>query len=258
VAPRPFCLCLAGPNGSGKSTITSALKRRFRLQSWIDPDEVATRLQAEHGADSINDEISYRAFAQARNFRVAAAEDLHDFAFETVFSHGSNLKFIRALRMAGYEVHLYFVSTDNEEVNVRRVRNRVAKGGHSVPENKIRERYRRSMMLMALAIRECEQVYLFDNSIPLTERAPGQLEAGRLVGVIRNDAEGIHPEQVLLNPPVPAWVTTYAVPPFSRGWQSSELCKAAVAIFGDDIYCSPTEGLDRAESRRRFFRQFSM
>jgi predicted ABC-type ATPase len=39
-----------------------------------------------------------------------------DFGFETVFSHKSNADFLEALKTLGYEVHLYFVCTEDPRI----------------------------------------------------------------------------------------------------------------------------------------------
>jgi predicted ABC-type ATPase len=49
---------------------------------------------------------------------------------------------------------------------VARVRSRVRSGGHAVPEDKIRERYMRSLELTREAIANSYRAYLFDNSGP--------------------------------------------------------------------------------------------
>jgi predicted ABC-type ATPase len=56
------------------------------------------------------------AFATARNRRVDFAQGLLDFGFETVFSHKSNADFLEALKTLGYEVHLYFVCTEDPRI----------------------------------------------------------------------------------------------------------------------------------------------
>lgn len=86
-------------------------------------------------------------------------------SFETVFSHSGKVDFIKNARSLGYKVYLYFVSTESPEINVYRVKKvRVAKKGHDVPENKIIERYYRSMDNLYEAAQYCYQCYFFDNS----------------------------------------------------------------------------------------------
>ena len=87
------------------------------------------------------------------------------FSFETVFSHESKLQIIRDAKALGYKVYLYFVCTEDPQINVFRVKKvRVHEGGHDVPENKIVERYFRSLELLHDATQLTYQSYFFDNS----------------------------------------------------------------------------------------------
>jgi predicted ABC-type ATPase len=63
------------------------------------------------------------------------------------------------------------VATEDPEINVSRVRNRVALGGHPVPEDKIVSRYHRSLELLIDAIRHTNRAYIFDNSTDSADRA---------------------------------------------------------------------------------------
>lgn len=86
------------------------------------------------------------------------------FSFETVFSHHSKLDIMKEAVAAGYKVYLYFVSTESADINVYRVSARKKKGGHDVPEDKIRGRYQRSLDLLYDASQLAYQAFYFDNS----------------------------------------------------------------------------------------------
>uniref|UniRef100_UPI0040472299 hypothetical protein n=1 Tax=Roseivirga sp. TaxID=1964215 RepID=UPI0040472299 len=87
------------------------------------------------------------------------------FSFETVFSHSSKIDIMREASQRGYKVYLYFVSTEDPEINKFRVKEvRVKEGGHDVPEDKIESRYYRSLQLMFDAAQFSYQAYFFDNS----------------------------------------------------------------------------------------------
>ncbi|MHA3050695.1 zeta toxin family protein [Acinetobacter sp. ANC 4639] len=86
------------------------------------------------------------------------------FTFETVMSHKSKIDFLRDAKSAGYRTYLYFVTTEDPDINVDRVRQRVKKGGHAVDETKIRERYSRTMSMLIDAIEVSDRAFLFDNS----------------------------------------------------------------------------------------------
>lgn len=86
------------------------------------------------------------------------------FSFETVMSHTSKIDEIKQVVSLGYNAYLYFVCIDSPEVNVSRVNNRVEKGGHEVAEDKIIDRYYRTLENLHLALPHCYRAYLFDNS----------------------------------------------------------------------------------------------
>lgn len=93
------------------------------------------------------------------------------FTFETIMSHPGKVALLHQARTAGYRTYLYFVATDDPAINVSRVANRVALGGHAVPEDKIVERYHRSLGQLFTAIRSTDRAYIFDNS---TDNADGR------------------------------------------------------------------------------------
>lgn len=86
------------------------------------------------------------------------------FSFETVFSHVGKLDLMREAKAEGYKVYLYFVATESSDINVYRVEARTHKGGHDVPEDKIRSRYDRSLNLLYEASQLAYQAFYFDNS----------------------------------------------------------------------------------------------
>lgn len=86
------------------------------------------------------------------------------FTLETVMSHPGKVELLAQAQAAGYRTYLYFVATDDPAINISRVRSRVKLGGHAVPEDKIAERYHRSLALLMDAIRHTNRAYIFDNS----------------------------------------------------------------------------------------------
>ena len=86
------------------------------------------------------------------------------FTFETVMSHISKVEFLKAAQEQGFKTYLYYVSTVDPEINIARVQYRVTTGGHPVPEQKIRDRYYRSMDLLMQAVEMTDRTFIFDNS----------------------------------------------------------------------------------------------
>ena len=67
-------------------------------------------------------------------------------------------------RNRGFEIVLVYIGTENVEINLGRIRNRVLAGGHDVPEKDVRRRYKRSYRNLPIAIKRADHSILFDNS----------------------------------------------------------------------------------------------
>lgn len=107
---------------------------------------------------------SYFASVLADFIRHKLLQIQTSFTFETVMSSPDKVEFMRKARAAGFRTYLYFVATEDADINVARVEHRVAMGGHPVPENKIRSRYQRSLGLLFDAVTCTDRAYIFDNS----------------------------------------------------------------------------------------------
>ena len=93
------------------------------------------------------------------------AADRADFAFETTLSGKTYLPFLRSLRENGYVVELYYFWLRSADLAVSRVRARVRRGGHDIPEASIRQRYARSLTNFLKGYRhEADGWYVYDNS----------------------------------------------------------------------------------------------
>lgn len=173
----PLLHVLAGPNGSGKSTfVREALGPITRLP-FVNADEIAAQRwpgQAEQHA--------YDASAAAAQARDQAIAERRSFIAETVFSHPSKVDLIGRAVAAGYLVELHVMLVP-EDLAVARVAHRVALGGHTVPEHKVRQRYRRLWELVVQARPIVDRTTFYDNTASARPfRAVAVYERGRLVG----------------------------------------------------------------------------
>jgi predicted ABC-type ATPase len=110
-------------------------------------------------------EASYLYAALGDFLRCKMLDSDSSFSFETVFSHPSKIDELRVAREKGFITYLYIIATDDPAINLRRVRNRVERGGHDVPEEKIVARYQRTMENINAAFQLANRVYFFDNSV---------------------------------------------------------------------------------------------
>jgi predicted ABC-type ATPase len=194
---------IAGPNGSGKTTLyewlrseesfdwgmvqnPDAIERDLNLAGKLDfsnwairthTAELRTGLAARKDVGSrkiaVRNNVLHVAGKDSKGYFVAALcefmrrkwiESGVSFTFETVMSHPGKLEQFRAASAAGFRTYLYFVCTRDPRINQERVKARVRDGGHSVPKEKIAERYKRSMELLPEAVRLVNRAFLFDNS----------------------------------------------------------------------------------------------
>lgn len=151
-----------------------ALQQRFRAHV------AASGLLARHGLSEVAQSLtvtedrhlhlplgqapSYVAAVLADAIRRALLAQGSTFTFETVMSSRDKIDFMREAQALGYRTYLYFVATDDPEINISRVQLRVSQGGHDVPQDLIRSRYVRSIGLLDDACSAADRAYIFDNS----------------------------------------------------------------------------------------------
>jgi predicted ABC-type ATPase len=114
--------------------------------------------------DRSKDTHSYEASLITSFLRDNLLKNSISFSFESVMSHPSKLEEIKTAKRLGYKIYFYFVCLDAPLINVSRVRNRVAKGGHDVATEKILSRYTKTLENLYPALKLVDQAYLFDNS----------------------------------------------------------------------------------------------
>ena len=135
---RPSLVILAGPNGAGKSTAApELLQGELAVNEFVNADVIARGLSA-FDPD--------RAAMAAGRVMLARLDELarqrETFAFETTLASRSFAPWLRDLRASGYAVHLFFLWLSSPDLAIQRVAYRVRSGGHDVPAETIRRRYR--------------------------------------------------------------------------------------------------------------------
>lgn len=154
----PEIYVIAGANGSGKSTISKSLIKQIDIPI-IDPDAIAREIDPVNPAQAAM--LAGRKAIECAQIYINKPVS---FGVETTLSGRSYLKLMKSLQEAGWVVNLIYIGIDNPETNIRRVRERVERGGHNVPIDDIRRRYDRSMDNLAKAIVIADSVIIYDNS----------------------------------------------------------------------------------------------
>lgn len=160
----PHLLIVAGPNGSGKTTLVQqgVLATYLHVpRNSINPDDVARELA---GGGAVSPEQSLHA-AQLCDERldaeIAAGRSV---AVETVLSSDKLKHRVEAAKAACFFVVLVYVTVRDGALNVARVGQRHAQGGHDVPPDRVLSRRVRSHALFEWFAQQAHMVLVFDNT----------------------------------------------------------------------------------------------
>lgn len=172
----PTLHILAGPNGSGKTTFARQLLQPVTHLPFVNADVIA----AEQWPGR-EEEHAYAASKAAAAQRDRLLVERRSFIAETVFSHPSKVDLVGRAVRAGFVVELHVMLVP-EDLAVARVAYRVRTGGHAVPEQKVRERYRRLWPLVRTACGHAARATVYDNSRAAAFRTVATFERGDLTG----------------------------------------------------------------------------
>ena len=158
---HPNLYIIAGPNGAGKTTASyNLLPGVLHCTNFVNADEIA------HGLSPFAPET---VPVQAGRIMLERIEELLpqgvDFAIETTLATRSYVQLVRRAQALGYKVHLIFFFLENEEQAIQRVAQRVSNGGHDLPEDEIRRRFKRGIYnLIHLYMPICDSVLVYNNA----------------------------------------------------------------------------------------------
>lgn len=157
----PNIYIISGCNGAGKTTASyTVLPEILNCHEFVNADEIAK------GLSPFNPE---GMAIKAGRIMLARINELIksrvDFAFETTLSTRSYIKLIKQAQQNGFFVSLIFFWLPSPDQAVQRVATRVAAGGHNIPEEVIRRRYKQGEhYLSALYKPICDYWVIYDNS----------------------------------------------------------------------------------------------
>jgi predicted ABC-type ATPase len=134
----PTVYVIAGPNGAGKTTFASEFLPDFvKCREFLNADLIAA------GLSPFAPETQNMRAGRLLLERIGElAEERADFGFETTLSGRTYVKLLSDIKVSGHRVVMFFLWLPNAEMAVSRVENRVKEGGHGVPREAVRRRYR--------------------------------------------------------------------------------------------------------------------
>lgn len=157
---KPLAIFYGGTNGSGKSTLRGEYQDAT-IEFHIDPDRIARKINPEDPRS-----VDMAAGRQALEFFKIALANSTPFTMESTLTGRSIIGRMQQAKDAGFSIELRYVGLESADLNVMRVAERVAKGGHHIDEHVIRKRYGESRENLAAASLIANRVVVWDNSGP--------------------------------------------------------------------------------------------
>jgi predicted ABC-type ATPase len=183
----PNAYIVAGPNGAGKTTFAREyLPSYAECRNFINADLIAQGI-----SPFAPEAAAFRAgkivLAEFRRF----AERGEDFGFETTLSGRTYFRNLAELKSRGYRLHIFFLLLANADVAVSRIRGRVLKGGHNVPEADVRRRFERSLRNFIHLYRPIGDSWMLFDSMLSPPAMLARGEGGRLEVIDETSYNGV-------------------------------------------------------------------
>jgi predicted ABC-type ATPase len=183
-AGQPPCIyVLAGANGAGKTSIGGAILLQKGVE-YFNPDEAA-RLILSANRGITQTEANSAAWYEGQRLLERAIAERCSFAFETTLGGHTITALLERALSEGIEVRVWYVGLSSPELHIARVRSRVARGGHDIPEERIRDRYDRSRLNVIHLLPKATELRVFDNSKDADPFAGGAPEPTLILHVAR-------------------------------------------------------------------------
>jgi predicted ABC-type ATPase len=161
-AARPCIYVLAGANGAGKSSIAGAMFQQSGAE-YFNPDEAARRILTANPGLS-QEQANSIAWHEGRRLLERAIAERCNYAFETTLGGETIRGLVERGFASGIDVRVWYAGLESPELHIKRVRARVAGGGHSIPEATIRKRYNSSRMNLIRLMPNLTELRVYDNS----------------------------------------------------------------------------------------------
>jgi predicted ABC-type ATPase len=193
---RPEIVVLAGVNGAGKSSVAGAMLMRTGSQFYA-PDRAARRFVQ---AGLPIEEANARAWDRGRRQLESAISSCRNYAFESTLGGRTITRILLEGGRSGHRVRIWYVGLASPDLHIARVRARVARGGHDIPEPLIHQRWLSSRSNLVRLLPVAAELALYDNSIEADPHAGLPPHPARLLHAL--DGRIIH-----LAPPrsIPGW-----------------------------------------------------
>jgi predicted ABC-type ATPase len=157
----PTVYIIAGPNGAGKTTFAREFLPHYAdCSNFINADLIAEGI-SPLSPSSAAIRAGRIVLEEIERYTVGG----ETFGFETTLAGRAHVKVVQQLKGRGYKLHVFFLWLPDVDLALSRIKERVSRGGHNVPEKDVRRRYERSIKNFFLLYRGYADSWsLFDNT----------------------------------------------------------------------------------------------
>lgn len=150
----------AGVNGAGKTSIYKSIYyNENKDEKRINTDEMVARVGSWR-----DDNLQMKCGREAVRLIKQYINDGTSFNQETTLSGKSIIKNIMFAKENGFYISMNYIGVDSSQIAKGRVRTRVSKGGHGIPEDAIERRYYDSLVNLNRILKICDEINIYDNT----------------------------------------------------------------------------------------------
>jgi len=160
-SPSKVYTIIGGVNGTGKSSFTGAQKNNSDFAVVIDVDKIT----------AINKVFPLEGGKIALRRIQECLEEGISFTQETTLAGYKTEHTTVKAKELGYFVRLYYIGLDTPEESLKRIANRVARGGHEIGEVDVRRRFEERWRAVKKILPYCDEAIFFDNDNGFAEVA---------------------------------------------------------------------------------------
>lgn len=169
---------IGGTNGVGKSSFLGSLdEQRSDLGVIVDADKINLRFNGD----------KVKGGKAAAKMISDCLEKEISFTQETTLSGHKTLHTVKSAREKQYFIRLYYIGISSAEESLARIKNRVRKGGHDIPEDDVIRRYQSRFADLMKILPYCDEAFLFDNENGFAKVAEYKNGKFRAVGEYKPD-----------------------------------------------------------------------
>ncbi len=157
----PTLYIISGCNGAGKTTASfTMLPELLNCKEFVNADGIAAGL-SPFQPEKVAFEAG-RLMLERIDYLITTGVD---FALETTLTTKSYVQTIKRCKEQGYAIVLIYFWLKSPDLALLRIKERVQRGGHYIPDEVVQRRYKRGMQnLFNLFMPICNYWYILDNS----------------------------------------------------------------------------------------------